>query len=377
MNLSASLLLIICALLSILLANSPMGPNYLGFWQMNVMGLSLSHWINDGLMAIFFLWVGLELKREYLQGELSTIRTALLPAIAALGGIVVPALIHYSLNANTPTQAGAGIPMATDIAFALGVLALLAKRVPLPLKVFLTALAVIDDLGAIVVIAVFYGGAFSAPYFSGALLMFTALVLINRWLKIVKPGIYLGLGLILWFLMLKSGVHATIAGVLLAFTLPLQTADPQTSPALRLEQGLHWPVAFLILPIFVLANTGIVLGGNWGQHLLDVNSLGIIGGLVLGKPLGIVLFSAVAVWSGVCRLPTALSWHHIAGAGALGGMGFTMSIFINNLAFNPQEALVNSAKMAIVVASLMAGTLGFIYLRWFAPAPRPSSGLQQ
>lgn len=362
---SSGIVLIFCTILSLFIANSAFGPAYLDFWHITVAGLSLEHWANDALMAVFFLFVGLELERELYVGELSNFRKALLPIIAAAGGIVVPAGIHFALNAETPTQAGAGIPMATDIAFALGVLALLGSRVPASLKVFLTALAVMDDLGAIVVIAIFYTTQFSPGYLLAAFAVFGVLVVLNR-LRVMALLPYLLGGALMWFLMLKSGVHATIAGVLLAFAIPFTGwAEDEASPSHRLEHWLHKPVAFLILPIFALANTGIVIAAGWQQELLASNSLGIFGGLVIGKPLGIFLASFLAVAVGVCALPGDLKWRHIVGAGLLGGIGFTMSIFITNLAFAGSVEFVNASKMAILMASLVAGALGFLWLRFY------------
>lgn len=362
---SSGIVLIFCTILSLFVANSAFGQAYLDFWHITVAGLSLEHWANDALMAVFFLFVGLELERELYVGELSNFRKALLPIIAAAGGIVVPAGIHFALNADTPTQAGAGIPMATDIAFALGVLALLGSRVPASLKVFLTALAVMDDLGAIVVIAIFYTTQFSPGYLLAAFAVFGVLVVLNR-LRVMALLPYLLGGTLMWFLMLKSGVHATIAGVLLAFAIPFTgRAEDEASPSHRLEHWLHKPVAFLILPIFALANTGIVIAAGWQQELLASNSLGIFGGLVIGKPLGIFLASFLAVAVGVCALPGDLKWRHIVGAGLLGGIGFTMSIFIANLAFAGSVEFVNASKMAILMASLVAGALGFLWLRFY------------
>ena len=368
----SGIFLILCTALAIVAANSTLGSSYLGFWQGSIGGLSIEHWVNDGLMAVFFLFVGLELERELYVGELSNIRNALLPLFAALGGIVVPAGIHYALNAGTPTQAGIGIPMATDIAFALGVLGLLGSRVPASLKVFLTALAVMDDLGAIIVIAVFYTAQVSLAYLLGALAVFVLLVALNRVFRVMASLPYLLGGALMWFLMLKSGVHATIAGVLLAFAIPFSArAEDERSPSHRLEHFLHKPVAFLILPIFALANTGIVIHPNWQQDLLGANSAGIIGGLLVGKPLGITLFSLLAVSIGICRLPADLQWRHVIGAGLLGGIGFTMSIFITNLAFVGDAAVINASKMSILAASICAAVLGLLWLGIFCRA-RPA-----
>ena len=360
--------LIVCTLAALALANSPLAPEYLAFWHAEVAGMSIEHWVNDGLMAVFFLFVGLELERELYSGELSDFRTALLPILAAIGGIVAPALIHFALNRGTPEQAGAGIPMATDIAFALGVLALLGSRIPASLKIFLTALAVMDDLGAIVVIAVFYTAQVSWAHLLGAAAVFAVLVILNRAFRVMALLPYLAGGALMWFLMLRSGVHATIAGVLLAFAIPYSPrADDEESPSHRLEHFLHKPVAFLILPVFALANTGIVIGAGWLEDLTSPNGIGIAAGLVVGKPVGIVLASFLAVALGACRLPSDLGWSHILGAGLLGGIGFTMSIFIANLAFAGSAELVNASKMAILAASAAAGVLGLLWLRFAAP----------
>ena len=369
---AGGILLILCTLVSLLLANSALGPAYLGFWHGYVAGLSIEHWVNDALMAIFFLLIGLELKRELYNGELSDLRNAMLPILGAVGGIAVPALIHFLFNGGTPTQAGIGIPMATDIAFALGVLSLLGNRVPASLKVFLAALAVMDDLGAIIVIAVFYTTQLSFAWLFAALGVFAALFLMKRTLRVMALLPYLLGGALMWYCMLQSGVHATIAGVLLAFAIPYSAIeDDAESPSHRLEHVLHKPVAYLILPIFALANTGIVIGAGWAQELLSANSLGILLGLGVGKPVGIVLVTFVAVAVGVCRLPLDLAWRHILGAGLLGGIGFTMSIFITNLAFAGQAEAINASKMAILLASFGAGVVGFAWLK-FMGAPLPS-----
>jgi NhaA family Na+:H+ antiporter len=363
---SSGILLILCTVVSLMITNSFFGAGYLNFWHAYVGGLSLEHWVNDALMAVFFLLIGLELERELYNGELSNFKNALLPIFAAIGGICLPALIHFTLNVGTPTQPGVGIPMATDIAFALGVLALLGRRVPASLKVFLTALAVMDDLGAIIVIAVFYTAQLSITYLIGSLAVFILLVMLNRFFRVMALTPYLIGGAVMWFLMLKSGVHATIAGVLLAFAIPFSAKeDDEESPSHRLEHILHRPVAFIILPIFALANTGIIIGSDWSQNLSSANSAGIIGGLVLGKPLGITILSFLAVVLGISRLPFDLKWRHIFGAGLLGGIGFTMSIFITNLAFTGRADVINASKMAILLASLAAGTMGFLWLKFF------------
>jgi Na+:H+ antiporter, NhaA family len=360
---AGGIMLIACTVVSLAIANSAAGDQYRALWHLDVAGMSVEQWINDGLMAVFFLFIGLELERELYNGELSSMKKALLPIVAAMGGIAVPALLHFGLNAGTATQAGIGIPMATDIAFALGVLSLLGNRVPWSLKVFLTALAVMDDLCAIVVIALFYTGKLSVVYLAGALVVFAALVVLNHRGVITLVPYLIG-GALMWFLMLKSGVHATIAGVLLAFAIPFSAKrDDEASPSHRMEHLLHKPVAFLVLPVFALANTGLALGPGWHAGLTSPNSMGIIVGLVLGKPLGIVLLSGLAVLLGVCRLPEETRWAHLVGAGILGGIGFTMSIFIANLAFPGQPELVNTSKVAILLASSISALLGFAWLR--------------
>lgn len=362
---SSGILLIVCTAVSLLMANSSFGPEYASGWQMRLGGLSVEHWVNDALMAIFFLLIGLELERELYSGELSKIRNSLLPMFAAFGGIVAPALIHFSLNVGTPTQAGIGIPMATDIAFALGVLALLGNRVPASLKVFVVAFAVIDDLSAIVIIAVFYTAQLSLGYLLAALAVWALLCGLNRLFRVMALTPYLLGGALMWFFMLKSGVHATIAGVMLAFSIPFSAkADDEASPSHRLEHLLHKPVAFIILPIFALANTAILIGADWMQDLSSANSLGITAGLMVGKPLGITLLCFAAVAIGLCRLPADLSWRHVVGAGILGGIGFTMSIFITNLAFAGDAGSINASKMAILLASLISGIVGFLWLRF-------------
>lgn len=362
---ASGILLIFCTLISLAITNSIWGATYLRLWQTHVGSLSAEHWINDGLMAIFFLLIGLELERELYVGELSEFKNALLPIFAAIGGICLPALIHFLFNNGTPTQAGIGIPMATDIAFALGVLALLGNRVPASLKVFLTALAVIDDLGAIIIIAIFYTTKLHLAYLIGALFVFSLLVALNRF-RVMSLIPYLIGGILMWFLMLKSGVHATIAGVLLAFAIPFTgKEDDEASPSHKLEHLLHKPVAFIILPIFALANTGIIIVSNWYQDLSSSNSLGIMLGLVIGKPLGIMLICFIVVSIGLCRLPLDLNWKHLFGAGLLGGIGFTMSIFITNLAFNGEANVINTSKIAILLSSLTAGIIGFLWLKLF------------
>lgn len=357
---TSGIILILCTIASIAIANSNSGADYLGLWHDTIaLKYSLEQWINDGLMAIFFLLIGLEIERELYIGELSVPQNASLPIIAAIGGMVIPVLLHFLLNSGTASQRGAGIPMATDIAFALGVLALLGDRVPVSLKVFLAALAIIDDLGAILVIALFYQSDFSLLYFALALGVYAGLLVLNR-LGVNKLTAYLIPGIFMWYFMLQSGVHATIAGVLLAFAIPFRNGDEE-SPSYKLQHFLHRPVAFIIMPLFALANTGIALTEDWVPGLVTSNSLGIFAGLFLGKPLGIVLFSLLAVKLGLSQLPEDVRWNHIIGAGFLGGIGFTMSIFITLLAFGNPE-IVQSSKISILVSSLLAGTVGYIIL---------------
>lgn len=357
---TGGLVLIFCTIISLVLANSSFKDSYIAFWNNDLNGHTYTHWINDGLMAIFFLLIGLELEREVYIGELSKFRNALLPAIAALGGVLVPAGIYIFFNYGTPYVRGAGIPMATDIAFAIGVLSLLGNKVPSSLKIFITALAVIDDLLAILVIAIFYSSGISLAWLGGAAAIFTAMLVMNR-LKVHVLLPYLIGGVGLWYCMLHSGVHATIAGVLTAFVIPFGDGS-ERSVSYRLQHFLHKPVAFIIVPIFALANTGLYIPPGWMQQLQSSEGLGIIVGLVAGKPIGILLFSAVAVGIGICRLPPGLNWKHIAGSGMLAGIGFTMSIFVALLAFSEEEA-VATAKIGIIAASVMAACAGLLYLK--------------
>ncbi len=364
---TSGIILILCTITSIFIANSYFGKGFLDFWHTKVgfevsgiaLKYSVEHWINDGLMAVFFLLIGLEIERELYIGELSDLKNATLPIFAAIGGMATPALLHFLFNRGTETQAAVGIPMATDIAFALGVLALLGSRVPVSLKIFLTALAIIDDLGAIVIIALFYVGDFSLLYLGLALGILAGLFILNR-LGVHSLPFYLIPGIIMWYFMLKSGIHATIAGVLLAFVIPFAGGD-EKSPSYKLQHFLHKPVAFIIMPLFALANTGIALTENWIEGLTTSNSVGILAGLFVGKPLGIALFSFLAVKIGLSQLPNEVSWKHVIGAGFLGGIGFTMSIFITVLAFSNPE-IIQSSKISILLSSLLAGTVGFIIL---------------
>ncbi len=366
---SGGLILIFCTVVSLIITNSSIGENYHALWQTKLSGQSIEHWINDGLMTIFFLLIGLELEREIYQGELSRIKDALLPIFGAIGGMVVPAGLYLVFNAGTATQSGAGIPMATDIAFALGILSLLGNKVPTSLKVFLTALAVIDDLGAILVIAVFYTQTLLWGKLLIALGIFGALLILNR-LKVRNLIPYLIGGIFMWYFMLQSGVHATITGVLLAFALPFGKGD-EKSTSYILQHFLHKPVAFVILPIFALANTAINVGGNFGQVLTENYSAGVAIGLIVGKPLGIFLLTYTAVKSGLCQLPPDLNWKNIFGVGILGGIGFTMSIFITLLAFD-NETIINNTKLTILLSSLVAGILGFLTLKATLKKPVPA-----
>lgn len=371
---SSAIILVIATLISVALANSVMSDRYLALWTNEYFGLSLEHWINDGLMAIFFLMIGLELERELYVGELSLIRNALLPIFAALGGTLAPALIHYALNADLPTRDGIGIPMATDIAFALGALALLGKRIPASLKVFVVAFAVIDDLIAITVIALFYTDHVAMFYLAMSMGIFLVLLCLNRFFRISLLPVYLIGGVFMWVFMLKSGVHATVAGVMLAFAIPFWSHDQQQpSPSHRLENFLHKPVAFVVLPLFALANTGIVFGANWALDLVTPNSLGVMLGLVVGKPLGVIILSMAVVLLGICKLPSEVTWSHMVGAGLLGGIGFTISIFITNLAFANQVELINASKIAVFTASLLAGLFGLLWLRVVCKIPETAS----
>lgn len=356
---TGGLILIACTILSLLLANATGGDGYISFWQRDLNGHSYIHWINDGLMAIFFLLIGLELEREVYIGELSNFRNALFPAIAALGGVLVPAGIYLLFNYGTSLQSGAGIPMATDIAFAIGVLSLLGNKVPANLKIFITALAVIDDLFAILVIAVFYSSGISWMYLGIAAAIFGCMLAMNK-LKVYRLWPYLLCGTALWHCMLHSGVHATIAGVLTAFAIPFRNGEAD-SASYKLQHFLHKPVAFIIVPLFALANTALYIGPGWMQQLKSSEGLGIIAGLVTGKPIGILLFSSIAVAIGICKLPANLKWQHIAGVGILAGIGFTMSIFVALLAFNNENA-VATAKVSIIAASVIAATAGLIFL---------------
>ena len=364
----AGVLLVICTVISLIITNTAFGEKYLEFWHsyLNLsfsrleLSYSFEHWVNDGLMAIFFLLVGLEIERELYVGELANIKNALLPILAAAGGVLFPALIHFLLNSGTPTQSGFGIPMATDIAFALGILSLAGKNIPLSLKIFLTALAIIDDLVAITVIALFYTKTFSAYYFFGAIAIFLLLFIAGK-RKVYHLSIYVIGGIVMWYCMLKSGVHATIAGVLLAFAIPFHKEDDK-NPSYKLQHILHKPVAFIILPLFALANTAINFPQNILASFTTKNSLGIMLGLIVGKVVGIFCFCYVAVKAKLAALPEDLLWRHILGVSFLGGIGFTMSMFITNLAFT-DPAVIIASKMGILLASTCAAVVGLYILK--------------
>jgi NhaA family Na+:H+ antiporter len=357
---SGGILLILATIMSLFLANSMFQLEYISFWNTEIAGNSIVHWINDGLMTIFFLLIGLELEREIYNGELSNRKKAALPIFGALGGMLIPALLFSVINFGTKTQSGAGIPMATDIAFAVGILSLLGKNVPTSLKIFLTALAVIDDLGAIIIIAVFYTSTISFLNLGIALSVLGFLFALNRY-KIQSIIPYSIGGIIMWYFMMHSGIHPTIAGVLLAFVIPFGDGSEKSTSA-KLQHFLHKPVAFLILPLFALANTCLIINGDWHSILLQSNSLGIILGLIVGKPFGIFIFTFLGVLLGLCELPKDLNWKNILGAGFLGGIGFTMSIFITLLAFSDSELIVSS-KIAIVIASTIAAIIGYFSLK--------------
>jgi Na+/H+ antiporter NhaA len=416
---AGGIVLLACAVIALLWANSPLGEYYFRLWSTPVevrfgnlidIDKPLLLWINDGLMAVFFFLVGMEIKRELLVGELRSPRKAMLPMAAAVGGMVVPALIYASLNWGTPEIRGWGVPMATDIAFALGALALLGTRAPLALKVFLTALAIVDDLGAVLVIALFYTENLKVNALLYSLLFWSAMIAMNR--LGVRSGLaYFLVSVGMWYFMLKSGVHATVAGVLGAFAIPVRSRiDPELfivrvreylnqfdqpvtertiilspeqqsaveaierealrvqSPLQRLEHRLHYFVAFFVMPIFALANAGVALGGEGGLNWTSRVIWGVALGLLIGKPLGIALFSWLAVRLGLAQLPQGINFVHIVGVGFLGGIGFTMALFIAGLAFRGDD--LNYAKLGILAGSALAGAIGFMMLRmWTKPQP--------
>ena len=423
---SSGIVLIFATLIALAWANSPWSETYVTTWQTQIgfrfgdflLEKSLSHWINDGLMAVFFFLVGLEIKRECMVGELASLRKASLPIVAAIGGMVFPAAIYWLFNAGTPGVRGWGIPMATDIAFALGVLALVGRRVPLALKVFLAAVAIVDDIGAVLVIAIFYSEGIQWHLLGFAALILCLLAGLNR-LGVRSPWAFVLPGLVLWFLFLKSGIHATVAGVLLALVIPAwvrldpaefvakaqrslrkigegnepgqsQLDDEQLAaiqklenqceaaqmPLQRIEHGLQPIVSFIIMPVFALANAGVTIDASAFMVIGQPIGMGIAFGLLLGKPLGILISCWIAVKTGLAVLPSKVNWSQMAGVGALAGIGFTMSLFITELAFNDADN-VEAAKVAILIASIVAGIGGFFWLRvtsrksTLAPAPLP------
>jgi NhaA family Na+:H+ antiporter len=360
-------ILILCVIISLIIANSSLGQAFQNFLDTKIgysspnlqLEYSISLWINDGLMAIFFLLVGLEIKREIIEGELSSPQKAAMPIFAALGGMIFPAIIYSIFNFNTETNGGWGIPMATDIAFALGVISLLGKRVPSSLKIFLAALAIADDLGAILVIAIFYTNELhwmQLLYSAGILAM---LILFNRF-GVKKLVFYIIPGIFLWYFVHHSGIHATIAGVLLALTIPTNP-EKEASPLEELEHIIVRPVNFIIMPIFALANTNIQFESKMLDGLTSPLGIGIILGLALGKPIGVTLFSWLSVQLGFAKVPNNANWKHIIGLGLLAGIGFTMSIFIALLSFSNPEYQVE-AKFSILVASITSGILGYLFL---------------
>ncbi len=362
------ILLLLCVVISLFIANSSYAKTFADFlatkagFTISIFDLNYTHsvWINDGLMAIFFLLVGLEIKRELMEGELSSAQKATLPVMAAIGGMMIPAFIYFIFNKNEPTASGWGIPMATDIAFALAILALLGKNVPSSLKIFLAALAIADDLGAILVIAIFYTDQIHWVQMLIACGIFAFLLALN-YFKVKSLWFYLIPGIFLWYFVHHSGIHATIAGVLLAFTIPTNETD-ELSPLEKLEHFLTKPVALLIMPIFALANTNITFVEGMVEGLISPLGLGIIFGLFMGKTIGITLLSFIAVKMKWAKLPTAANWKHIVGMGMLAGIGFTMSIFISMLSFNDALHIIE-AKFSILCASVFSGVVGFFFLK--------------
>ncbi len=375
---SGGIVLIGVTILALVLANSPLYSLYEAFLHVPLeikvgtlkLSKSLYHWVNEGLMTVFFLLVGLEVKREVLEGHLSSVRKAILPAIAAVGGMAVPALVYTLFNhADPQAMKGWAIPTATDIAFALGIIALLGKRVPVSLKMFLMALAIIDDLGAIIIIALFYTQELSSLSLLVAGASLIALVTLNIF-GVSKKAAYFLIGAVLWVSVLKSGVHATLAGVALAFTIPLKAKDENgayISPLKEIEHNLHFWVAFLILPLFAFVNSGVHLSGISIKEMLGSVSIGIAMGLFLGKQLGVFGFSWMAVKLGLAKLPDDASWKDFYGVSVLTGIGFTMSLFISSLAFPTAAEIQTANKFAILAGSLLSGVAGYIILKFTSP----------
>ncbi|MDB5012594.1 MAG: nhaA [Daejeonella sp.] len=378
---ASGILLLLCVICSLVIANLPFGDAYTKLLDTeiggNIGGITLKYpvllWINDGLMAIFFLLVGLEIKRELVKGELSTGQQAALPVFAAIGGMLVPALIFALFNNNTPTANGWGIPMATDIAFAIAILALLGDKVPTSLKIFLTALAIVDDLGAILVIAIFYSTNIHLNYLAYAAIVLILLIVMNR-LKVMNIWFYLIPGIVMWYFIHHSGIHATIAGVLTALTIPT-TPDDSESPLEKLEHALTKPVNYLIMPIFALANTNIRFQSDMVFSLYGNMGLGILMGLIFGKPLGIFLMSWLSVKMRFGALREGIKWSQIIAIGILGGIGFTMSIFIAMLSYKAPE-LQTEAKFVILITSLLSGLIGYTVLKLIYSKTNGKSGAQ-
>tara|TARA_B100000963_G_scaffold333256_1_gene325470 strand:+ start:907 stop:2079 length:1173 start_codon:yes stop_codon:yes gene_type:complete len=367
---ASGLVLLFAAIIALIISNSNLSELYFStlnsylFIGINNFGLKLSviHWINDALMAIFFFFVTLEIKREFLQGELSNIKQALLPIIAAVGGMVIPALIYVFINFNDPiTLNGWAIPSATDIAFSLGVLSLLGKRVPLSLKVFLTALAIIDDLGAILIIAIFYSGDLSIKYLSLMLLAFIVLLVINKF-NIKKFFPYLVVGIFLWDFTHNSGIHATIAGVLLAMTIPHRKKEKDFSLLIKVEHAISPYVAFGIMPLFAFANAGVSLEGLTFSSLLNKVPLGILLGLFVGKQLGVFIFSYISIKMKIAQMPNNSNWFNLYGVGILTGIGFTMSLFVGNLAFVENMEYMDGVKIGVLTGSLLSTLAGYFLI---------------
>jgi len=367
---ASGLVLLIAAIIALIISNSGFSEIYFStleqylFIGINDFGLKLSvhHWINDLLMAIFFFFVTLEIKREFIQGELSNLKKALLPIIGAVGGMVIPALVYIGINfGNTETMNGWAIPSATDIAFSLGILSLLGSRVPVSLKIFLTALAIIDDLGAILIIAFFYSGDLSISYLSLILISYIFLLILNKF-GVRKFLPYLIIGAFMWFFTYKSGIHATIAGVLLASTIPHRTKDKDFSLLIKLEHAISPYVAFMIMPIFAFANAGVSLEGLSLSSLLLPVPLGILLGLFIGKQVGVMIFSYIAVKIGVAQMPDNSSWFSLYGVSVLTGIGFTMSLFVGNLAFTENIQYIDGVKIGVLAGSLLSTLFGYFIL---------------
>ena len=373
---SGGIILMIAAVLAMIIANSPLATAYdaiLGTYiKVGIGSFEIAKpailWINDGLMAIFFFLVGLEIKREVLAGELSSFDKAILPIMAAIGGMAVPGLIYAIINWGTPENLnGWAIPTATDIAFALGILALIGSRAPVALKIFLLAIAIIDDLGAIVIIAVFYTSQLSINALTISILGFAVAIVLNR-MGIQRTAPYLLVGIVMWVFVLKSGVHATLAGVLIALTIPLKSKNEDEALLYKMEHGLHPWVAFLILPIFAFANAGVNFTGIGIDDLLQPLTLGIAVGLFLGKQIGVFLATWIGVKSGIARLPENVTWRHVYGVACLTGVGFTMSLFIGSLAFDAADEM-NAVRLGVVLGSVLSGLFGFVLLKSEAPKP--------